>query len=96
MLTSLEKAATSTVNPHSNGTLVLDIFNLYFFIKIIFFSAVKRLMRESIELKDPNELFYCQPIQVCFIHVNKNFLYHIFITEQYIRMALYNPRSKGH
>ncbi|CAM2714322.1 unnamed protein product [Rotaria socialis] len=26
-------------------------------------SAVKRLMREAIELKDPNELFYCQPVE---------------------------------
>ncbi|CAF5012614.1 unnamed protein product [Rotaria sp. Silwood1] len=26
-------------------------------------NSVKRLMREAIELKEPTELFYCQPIE---------------------------------
>ena len=26
--------------------------------------AVKRLMREALEMKDPTELFFCQPIEV--------------------------------
>jgi ubiquitin-conjugating enzyme E2 J1 len=28
------------------------------------FSAVKRLMREAVEMKNPTELYYCQPIEV--------------------------------
>ncbi|CAF5072726.1 unnamed protein product, partial [Rotaria magnacalcarata] len=43
MLTSFEKASTSSYNAQS--------------------SAVKRLMREAVELNDPNELFHCQPIE---------------------------------
>lgn len=41
--------------------------NLIFFSRKIFsrfFLAVKRLMREAMELKNPTELFYCQPIEV--------------------------------
>ncbi|CAF4565113.1 unnamed protein product, partial [Rotaria magnacalcarata] len=27
-------------------------------------TSVKRLMREAVEMKDPTELYYCQPIEV--------------------------------
>lgn len=39
----------------------------FFFISMSFsFSAVKRLMKEAAELKDPTDHYHAQPLEVCF------------------------------
>lgn len=45
-----------------HAVLVSD-FNSFVF-TIFRLSAVKRLMREAVEMKNPTELYYCQPVEV--------------------------------
>lgn len=33
---------------------------------LFFFPAVKRLMKEAAELKDPTDHYHAQPLEVCF------------------------------
>ena len=40
---------------------------IFFFIFMSYtFSAVKRLMKEAAELKDPTDHYHAQPLEVCF------------------------------
>lgn len=40
---------------------------LFTFVSYTFsFSAVKRLMKEAAELKDPTDHYHAQPLEVCF------------------------------
>jgi len=42
---------------------------IFFFIFVSYtfsFSAVKRLMKEAAELKDPTDHYHAQPLEVCF------------------------------
>jgi hypothetical protein len=63
MSNSAEVTPVSLYNTRSTCTLIY--YKLLFCVdKNLYFLAVKRLMREAMEMKDATELFYCQPIEV--------------------------------
>lgn len=68
MSSSMEQTPTSLYNTRSTcmchivSIILLDLMSCL---------AVKRLMREAVEMKNPTELYYCQPIEVRF-HSSNN------------------------
>lgn len=61
-----------------------------------FFSAVKRLMKEAAELKDPTDHYHAQPLEVCFsvclqeLVIRQFYSYSLLTNIYFSKMHLYS------
>lgn len=46
--------------------MYIKLFSSFSCLMLSLFSAVKRLMKEAAELKDPTDHYHAQPLEVCF------------------------------
>lgn len=70
------------------------IYFLHFHV-LHFFSAVKRLMKEAAELKDPTDHYHAQPLEVCFsiclqeLVIRQFYSYILLINIYFSKMHIY-------
>lgn len=73
----------------------INLFSSFSCLTLSFFSAVKRLMKEAAELKDPTDHYHAQPLEVCFsiclqeLLIRQFYSYILLINIYFSKMHIY-------
>lgn len=75
--------------------MYIKLFSSFSCLMLSLFSAVKRLMKEAAELKDPTDHYHAQPLEVCFsiclqeLVIRQFYSYILLINMYFSKMHVY-------